>query len=190
MRLSSTPCPTTNGQSRIVLQMSDSNPGRGSVGLGWLLVWLLTQIICSAAMLFLFTLGLILIEFLVYPLALGIGALLAGLTATFAANGLVRDGRQTLVNPVVARCEMAAVIFSILLIAASGMGLLQVRLIFVIVVAAVAMTAIAVYFAGQYRGLPIPDPRKNRRVAIWLFIALAAVPVVIFLASLLGWAGA
>jgi hypothetical protein len=74
----------------------------------WLLVWLLTQGISLISVTLLFTLGLILIEFLLYPLALCIVALLAGLTAVLASNLLVRDGLQTPVEAIVVRCEATA----------------------------------------------------------------------------------
>lgn len=158
--------------------------------MGWLLVWLLTQLVALVVITFLLALGLILIEFLVYPLALGIGALLASLTAVFAANLLVNDGLQTPVNPVVGRTEVTAVVLAILLIAAAGTNLLRAPLVYASVITAAIITFVAVYTAWRFRAPPMPDPGRRRRVLIWLLLALAAPPLVIFIASLFGWAGA
>ena len=67
----------------------------------WLLVLFLTLLVSVFANTLLFSLGLILIEFLVYPLALGITALLTGLTAVWLSNKLIHDGLQSPVEAVV-----------------------------------------------------------------------------------------
>jgi hypothetical protein len=156
----------------------------------WLLVWLPTQIVSLAATIFLFTLGLILIEFLLYPLALGISALLSGLTAAWASNRLVKDGLQTSMEAVVPRCELAAVILSLILIAASATGFTAIPPILTASAAAFVMALVAVYSAMRLRRPPLPGTNSQRRALVWLAIALISIPVVIFIASLFGWAGA
>ena len=75
----------------------------------WLIVLFVTLLVGVVATTFLFTLGLVLIEFLLYPLALGTSALLTGLTAVWLTNRLSSDDFQTPVVAVVKRCEGTAV---------------------------------------------------------------------------------
>jgi hypothetical protein len=156
----------------------------------WLLVWLPTQIVSLTAAIFLFTFGLILIEFLLYPLALGIGALLSGLTAVWVSNRLFKDGLQTSMEAVVLRCELAAVILSLILIAASAGGFTAVPPILTAGAAAFVLALVATYCKIKLRRPPIPSTNAPRRAIVLLVIALMAIPAVIFIASLFGWAGA
>jgi hypothetical protein len=156
----------------------------------WLLVWILTLVISLVSVTLLFTLGLILIEFLLYPLALGVSALLVSLTAVWTSNQLVRDDLQTPVKAVVVRCEGAAVLLALILIIGYAGDWLPSPPIVVSSIAATILAIIATYSARQLRQPPITDPYQTRRIVIWLIVALAAVPIVIWLASLFGWAGA
>lgn len=156
----------------------------------WPLVWLLSQFVSLVSVTLLFSLGLILIEFLLYPLALAIAALLTGLTAVYASNRLIRDGWQTPVQAVVRWCEGTAVILSILLIMGNMSGSLPTPPIVVSSISAVILAVVATVSAHQLRQMPLPNPQRPRRVLVWLLLALLALPVVIFLASLFGWAGA
>ena len=156
----------------------------------WLIVWLFTQVVSLVSVTFLFALGLILIEFLLYPLVLGIGGLLVGLTAVWLSNLLVKDDLETPVNAVVGRCEVTAVALSLILIPAAFVNMLPSPPIFVRTAAATILAVAASYFAYQQRRPPIDDPDCTPRIIIWLFVAIASIPVVIYLASLVGWAGA
>ncbi len=158
--------------------------------LNWLFVWLLTFAVSLVFVTLLFTLGLILIEFLLYPLALGIGALLTGLMAVWAGNRLVNDGLQSPVEAVVLRSVGTAVILALLLIAVQALDLLSIPVIYFSVVTGLVLSIVAAYSASQLRQPPVSDPGQTRRVVTWLVVALAAIPIVIFLASLVGWAGA
>jgi hypothetical protein len=154
----------------------------------WLLVWLPTQIASLTATTLLFTLGLILIEFLLYPLALGISALLAGLTAVWASNRLVHDGLQASAEAVVLRCEAAAAVLSLILIAVSASGRTAGPVVFASSVSAVVLAVVATYGAITQRFAA--QGNQRRRILLWLLLALMAIPVVIFVAAQLGWAGA
>jgi hypothetical protein len=154
----------------------------------WLLVWLPTQIVSLAAATLLFTLGLILIEFLLYPLALGISALLAGLTAVWASNRVVHDGLQATAEAVVLRCEAAAIVLSLILIAASASGRAAAPPILASSAAAVVLAIMATYGAITQR-FPA-QANQRRRILLWLLLALIAIPAVIFFAAQFGWAGA
>ena len=156
----------------------------------WLVVWFFTQVVSLISIVMLFTLGLILIEFLLYPLAMGIGALLASLTAVTFSNWLVQDDLQTPVNGVVLRCEVTAVILSLLLIGGAMSGALPRPPIVVSSIAAFILAGAATYFAIHLRQPPHADPHKTRRILKWLLAAFVSIPVTIFVASLFGWAGA
>ncbi len=156
----------------------------------WLLIWLLTQVISLFSITLLFSLGLILIEFLLYPLALAIGALLTALTAVWLSNRLVRDDLETPVNEVVLRCEGTAVILALILIAGYLANLLPAPAIIISSAAATVLAVAAVVFSQQLRQPPMTDMHRTRRIIIWLLVAFVSIPVVIFLASLVGWAGA
>ena len=156
----------------------------------WLLIWILTLLVSGFAATLLFALGLILIEFLLYPLALGISALLTGLTAVWLSNKLIHDGLQTPVAAVVRWCEGTAVLLALLLILGNALGWLPNPPIFVSSGAAFILTVVAAYAANHLRqAAPVEQP-STRRIAAWLIIAFLAIPLVIFVASLFGWAGA
>ncbi|MFN2135107.1 MAG: hypothetical protein ACK2UK_04080 [Candidatus Promineifilaceae bacterium] len=158
--------------------------------LKWLLIWLPAQIVSLVATIFLFTLGLILIEFLVYPLALGVSALLTGLTAMWASNRLIKDGRLASAKAVVLRCEAAAAALALVLIVASASGRAPSPPIIASSAAAVLLAILATYAAVTQRFPPQELPDQRRRVLLWLLLALLAIPTVILVADQFGWAGA
>ena len=140
----------------------------------WLIVFGLTLLVSVAATTLLFTLGLVLIEFLLYPLALGIAALLAGLTAVWLSN----------------RCEGTAVLLACLLILANALGWLPFLPIFVSGGTAIILALVATFSAARLRQAAPAAQTPMRRIVTWLIIAFLAIPLVIFVASLFGWAGA
>ena len=156
----------------------------------WLLILISTLFISLISTSLLFTLGLILIEFLLYPLALGIAALLVGLTAVSLSNKLINDGSQTPVEGVVKWCEATAVLLAILLIVGNALGWLIFPPIFVSSGTAVILALVATFSATQLRQTPSAAQPSTRRIVTWLVIAFLAIPLVIFVASLFGWAGA
>ncbi|MBK8903976.1 MAG: hypothetical protein IPM53_22530 [Anaerolineaceae bacterium] len=155
-----------------------------------LLILFLTLLVSIVATTLLFTLGLILIEFLLYPLALGISALLTGLTAVWLTNRLSHDNLQTPVAAVVRWCEATAVLLTLLLILGQAADWLPSPPIFVSSGSAIVLALVATYSAGQLRrAAPVEQP-SARRIAAWLVIAFLAIPLVLLVASLFGWAGA
>ena len=156
----------------------------------WLIVFGLTLLVSVVATTFLFTLGLVLIEFLLYPLALGIVALLVGLTAVWLSNRLSHDNLQTPVAAVVRWCEGTAVLLALLLILANTMGWLPFPVIYVSSGSAIILALVATYAATQLRAAALVEQPTTRRIVAWLVIAFLAVPLVLFVASLFGWAGA
>ncbi|MBK7896521.1 MAG: hypothetical protein IPJ90_16925 [Anaerolineaceae bacterium] len=156
----------------------------------WLVVLFLTLLVSVFANTLLFTLGLILIEFLVYPLALGITALLTGLTAVWLSNKLIHDGLQSPVEVVVKWCEGTAVLLSLLLIMGNQSGWLPNPPILVSGSSATILALVATYSAGHLRKAISADRTPVRRIVAWLIYAFLTIPLVIFMASLLGLAGA
>ncbi len=156
----------------------------------WLIVFGLTLLVSVAATTLLFTLGLVLIEFLLYPLALGIAALLAGLTAVWLSNRLSSDNLQTPVAAVVRWCEGTAVLLAFLLILANALGWLPFLPIFVSGGTAIILALVATFSAARLRQAAPAAQTPMRRIVTWLIIAFLAIPLVIFVASLFGWAGA
>jgi small-conductance mechanosensitive channel len=156
----------------------------------WLLILFLTWLVSLVTTTLLFTLGLVLIEFLLYPLALGVSALLTGLTAVWLGNKLIHDGLQTPVEAVVKWCEGTAVLLSLILIASKVLNLGYVRPIVISSLAAAILALTAVYSVRQHRSALPKERSMTRQAVTWLIVALLAIPLVIFLASIFGWAGA
>ncbi len=67
-------------------------------------------------------LGLIVIEWLIFPLALAVAALLAALSAGWAATFLARDQTQTRLLPVIGVTEVAAVGIALLFLIMVKLG--------------------------------------------------------------------
>lgn len=155
-----------------------------------LLIGLLTLIVSLVSSAFLFVLGLILIEFLLYPMALCISALFTGLTAAWLNNWLIADGRHTAPRPVVIACEVVAVVLAALLIILSAAGSLNFPTIFLSSSAALLLAATAFVAARRYRTMQPAEPHEGWQAVIWIILALVAVPLIIFIADLFGWAGA
>jgi hypothetical protein len=80
----------------------------------WIIIVLLTAVVSFISHLFLFSLRLILIEFLLYPLALAVAALFTALAAVFFSNLLLGKEEHTPARPVVLACEGTAVALTIL----------------------------------------------------------------------------
>ncbi|MAT98527.1 MAG: hypothetical protein CL608_15400 [Anaerolineaceae bacterium] len=156
----------------------------------WLIVLGLTLIVSTVTTTLLFTLGLILIEFLLYPLALTIAALLTGLTAVWLTNRLSQDNLQTPTAAVVRWCEATAVSLSLLLILVNALGRLPFPVIYVSSITAIILSLVATYAAAQLRtAAPVEQP-TTRRIVAWLVIAFLAVPLIFIVAARFGWAGA
>jgi hypothetical protein len=158
--------------------------------LRWSFVGLLTVIVSLVSSTFLFIFGLILLEFLLYPMALGIVALFAALTASWSSNWLVLDEQHTPPRPVVMACEGLAVVLAVLLIILWSAGTLDVPPIFVSTPTALLLAATAFVVAKSNRSSQPAAAHEKRQTLVWLVVSILAVPLIIFIASLFGWAGA
>jgi hypothetical protein len=121
---------------------------------------------------------------------LGVVALLTAVTAVMLSNRLAADGQHSPAKPAVLVNEGVAVILTILLIVVNLTGALDGPVIFIVIPAAVILTITAFMAARRYRSIQSPASGERRQILIWIGLALLAIPLVIFVASLFGWAGA
>ena len=156
----------------------------------WIIVVVFTFLVSFANHFLLFSLGLILIEFLLYPLALGVAALFTGLTAVFFSNFLLGNEQHTPYRPVVMACEGVTAVLAILLIILNAANLTNWPSIYIIIPTTLLLTITALLAVKRYRSDQPRAANEHRQVALWIVIAIVAVPLVIFIASLFGWAGA
>lgn len=163
---------------------------KNRVKISWLLVYFLTQLVTLVVITLLFTLGLILPELILYPMALTVTALLSTVTAVWASNHLSGSSQETSPTDVVVRSVALAVVLSILLSVGAPLNWLPSPPIVVSSLAGVIMAVTAVYFTVQLRQPADSFKAGSHRYLLWLAAALLIPPIVIFLASLLGWAGA
>ena len=156
----------------------------------WLLIWFCTEVVLVVVITLLFAFGLILIELLVYPLALGIGGLLAALLASWLANRLVDDGRYTAPLAVTAVSLLVALIWAIALLLIDVGYIINLPPIFYSISAATILAVTATVTSNRLRRVQPPRPQETRRLLRWLLLSFLAIPAIIYLASLVGWAGA
>lgn len=67
----------------------------------WLGTFLLALVISTIALILLFSLGLVVVEIVIFPLALGVAALLTAVGASWIGNFLARDHTRTQILKVV-----------------------------------------------------------------------------------------
>lgn len=139
---------------------------------------------------FLFVLGLILADFILYPMALCISALFTAVTAVALNNLLFHDERHTALRPVVIVCEATAVILAAVLIIITAVGAINVPVILPSGAAALILALTAIIAARHYRAAEPAASNEKLQAVTWIALALAAIPLIIFIASIFGLAGA
>lgn len=136
-------------------------------------------------------LGLIVMEWLIFPLALVIAALLAALSAGWAGIYLANDQTQTRLVPVIGVTEVAGIGVALLFLLLVRLGMASFGpLVGPIALFSLVLTLTATMATWRFRA-----PQQNRggevKLTVTLLVlAVVSVPVVVFLASLLGLAGA
>jgi ABC-2 type transport system permease protein len=143
-----------------------------------------------AGLLLLLPLGLVVHELVLYPLAFVVTALLAALAAAWT-GALARDGTRTRLLPVVGTTIASGIMLAAILVA----GFEPIMEIFGRVI--VLAVAVAIFLAADATAAtallrkPQSDARGDTQITFALLgIAILAVPVAIFLASLVGLTGA
>ncbi len=157
---------------------------------GWLLVFLLTLLVGLGTVTFLFVFGLILVEFLLIPVALLITGLLTALVAVYASNKFVRDRLRSPAGEVVRRTEWTAATLALILVLAYTLNLVPGPAIIMSSLAGFVLAVSSVFFASRFRLPPDSLLPEGRKILVWLLVAVMALPVVILIASWFGLAGA
>lgn len=156
-----------------------------------LAIYLAGLIGAGLGLLLILPLGLVVVEWVVFPLALAVGALLAALAAGWVGTWLAGNGTRTRLAPVVAITE--AVGLGLALIVLGSAALWTVLFGPVIGIAGVASLVLAIA-AGTATGVwrrPATAPHGDRAATlILILLAIVGAPIVVFLASLAGLTGA
>jgi hypothetical protein len=157
----------------------------------WIGTFIITLIVTLVGMLGVLIFGLIVAEVIIFPLALIIAAALAALSAGWAATLLARDGMRTDLWAVLGVTEAVAVIFAVVVLATLALRNLLFGPVFGIgLVSSLILTLSAVIAAGRFRR-PITQSQGDIKMTIILLVlAVLSIPLVIWLASLVGLAGA
>jgi hypothetical protein len=157
--------------------------------LRWITTGVLVVLVTAPVAFVLFAMGLVVHEAIIWPTAALASAVTASLAASWTADGLVQDGRRTVLNEV-ARWNLAWALIPaglVLSTAFVGGGLpLAVWIGFTVVYT----STVGVILASRHR---TDDPAQTRRgiaTVLWLGGAAVAVGSVILIASLLGLTGA
>lgn len=136
-------------------------------------------------------LSLIISELVIYPLALGVAALLASLSAIWAQRRTATDGLLARIWPVVGLTEASAAMIAALLFGTMALHLRSNGpAIWPMSGSAVVLAGSAVAAVWSCRA-PRDGETDDARITIGLLVLAAlAVPVIAFAASLAGLAGA
>lgn len=136
-------------------------------------------------------LGLVVHSFVVFPLAFGVAALFAALSAGWAGTAMATDGTRAHLASVVIRAEIAAAILALLqIILYLSNVTLPGPLIGVIVVCSILLATITSAATHRSRRKQGESGNDVRFTVMLLLAAVVLVPVVILVASLFGLTGA
>lgn len=139
----------------------------------------------------LLVLGLVATESVIFPLATGVAALLAALSAGWTATWLARDGTRTQLLPVVGAAEgIALVIVLTGLVMPSLRASLDGPVGGIGVAVSLALAVGATWAAWHFRRPAQATANDARLTLVLLGVALVAIIGVLGLASALGLAGA
>jgi len=157
----------------------------------WLATFLAGLLGGALGLLLVLPLGLVVIEWVVFPLALAVGALLAGLAAGWVGTWLAGDGTRTRLVVVVAASEVAGLALALVVLGVPAFR--QVILGPVIGIAIVSALVLAIVASTATMVLRRPRAESGRDLAVTLALlalALVGVPAVVILAGLAGLTGA
>jgi hypothetical protein len=136
-------------------------------------------------------LGLVVIEWVVFPTALAVGALLAALAAGWVGTWTAGDGTRTRLGAVVAVVEAAGLTLALVVLGSAALrGTLLGPVIGIAGVASLLLAAAASVATWRCRR-PADGPRRDLALTLALLaVAAVGVPTVVALAGLAGLAGA
>ena len=157
--------------------------------LRWITTGVLVVVVTAPAAFLLFAMGLVVHEAIIWPTAALATAVVASLAASWTADGLVQDGRRTVINEVAQRNLVWALIPAGLVLSTAFVGD-RLPLAVWIGFTVLYTSTVGVILASQHT---TDDPAQTRRgvaTVLWLAAAAVAVGGVIFIASLFGLTGA
>jgi hypothetical protein len=148
-------------------------------------------VIGFVGLLVLMSLGLIVSELVITPLALLVAGVFVALAAGWTGTLLATDGTRTQLGAVVARTEVTAAVLAIALLALMGLQItIFGRLIYLIVACSVLLALGASIETGRNRDATQSRHHDVRLTLTLLAAAVVAVPLVIWVASVFGLTGA
>jgi hypothetical protein len=160
--------------------------------LSWLATFVAALVVGGAGVLFVATLGLILIEWIAFPLALVVGGLLAALSAGWVGNWQADDGSRTRLASAIAVVEAAALALAlVVLVSARLREALLGPLLGLVAFCSLLLAAIAAVATWGYRR-PANRPLTGDLTLTLTLLAVATigVPTVVLLAAFSGLGGA
>jgi hypothetical protein len=156
----------------------------------WLGTALAALLGAAVGVFFVLPLGLIVVEYVIFPLALFVGAVLASLAAGWAGNRLAPDATRTQLLRVFGVTLAAAVVLAVLLLANSALRLVLLGPAFYVGLISAAVLALAATVAAA-RFRSAQSASNDVRLTLWLLaLAVLSVPAAIFFAWLAGLTGA
>jgi hypothetical protein len=164
--------------------MSEENPGR--VG-RFLAVLTITVVATTPLAVFLFVLGLVVAEVVLYPAASLGTSVIAALVASWAATGIVADGARTDLNAVVIRNLIWAVIPAT---ASAFLAVSLNRAVWLIIGVLIYTGLTATLLAFRHRTTEASTGSDGALSVSWFLGTVVGVGVTIFVASLFGLTGA
>ena len=158
----------------------------------WFATFIAALVVGGIGLLLVATLGLIVVEWIAFPLALVVGALLAALSAGWVGTWLAGDGSRTRLVAVIAAVEAVglALVLAVLVSAAFRDALLG-PIIGIVVVCSLLLAATATVATWGYRRPAKPLPMGDLSLTLTLLVVAAvSVPAVVMLATVVGLGGA
>jgi hypothetical protein len=136
-------------------------------------------------------LGLIVVEWLIFPLALAVAALLAALSAGWTGTLLAQDQSLTRLLPVIGITEVVGIGVAPIFLIMVRLGMASFGpLIVPAVIFSLILTLSASAATWQFRSPKQGTGSEVKLTVMLLVLAVVSVPGVVFLASLFGLAGA
>lgn len=154
----------------------------------WTVAGLVTLTLGLGASLFLFALGLIVQEGVIWPTATLATSVVAAVVAAPLSDWARHDGTRAATGEVVRR-SLAWALIPALLILLFPLLIGQLRLIWFIALVVVYATTAAFFFASRHR-VPAVDTQRLKTSLYWLVGTALTLMGIIFLASLFGLTGA
>ena len=180
--------PTPDGTDR---PSARTDGGSTSLGPAFWLGTALAALLGSALGVFpIVTLGLVVAEYVIFPLALGVAAIFASLAAGWAGNALDQHTPRTDLLRVAGVTLAAAAVLAVLFLANAALRLVLLGPVFFVGLFATVVLALTATLATARFRSPRAGSSDARLTVMLLALAVLSVPTVIFLAWLAGLTGA